>query len=80
MGLLDKVVLRYARQFWEPRAEWIGFVPPDGRFLEFFDLTASSGVPMLMGFSAGTPARAQESDDDDTLVTQASGLLRAGYA
>ena len=35
---------------------------------------------MLMGFSAGTPARAQESDDDDTLVTQASGLLRAGYA
>ncbi|MBM3659599.1 MAG: hypothetical protein FJW95_08860, partial [Actinobacteria bacterium] len=80
MGLLDKVVLRFPARFWGTGAEWIGFVPPTGRLLEFYDLTPAAGVPLLVGFSAGTPARDQEVFDDDTVVTEAATLLRAGYA
>ena len=79
MGVLDKVVLRFADQFWPAAPEWIGFADADGSLLEFFDLTRHSGAPLIVGFTAGTPARAQEERTDNAIVATAVAKLTGAY-
>ena len=80
MGTLDKVVLVFSEVFWPENAGFIGFENNSGRFIEWFNLAPYVGAPVLMAFTAGSPARDQESMTDEQLVDEAVALLKAAFA
>lgn len=80
MGVLDKVVLRFDEQFWDD-SDLIGFVGNEpGLFIEWVNLSAVTGTPMLMGFNAGTVARQLEQRTDEEIIDAAVEALRTIYA
>jgi monoamine oxidase len=80
MGLLDKVILEFPEVFWNDRYQWFGYVGEDrGGWAQWFDLTPTSGRPMLVCFHAGTAADELAALTDDEVVTQAMSVLRSVF-
>jgi polyamine oxidase len=80
MGTLNKVVLLFDDVFWPEDVGFIGFNRDDGRFIECLNLYQQTGEPVLMCFTAGTPAVDQEALTDDELVADAIDMLREAFA
>ena len=81
MGLLDKLVLRFDRVFWD-RRDVIAYIPPAGslgRWVEWYDLSRVTGEPILMGFNAADVAADLSSLTDDQMVASAMAVLRRIY-
>jgi polyamine oxidase len=80
MGLLDKVILEFPEVFWNDRYQWFGYVGKErGAWAQWFDLTATSGRPMLVCFHAGTAADELAALTDDEVVAQAMSTLRSVF-
>ena len=80
MGVLNKVVLRFSKVFWEKSAEVIGYIPKKkGEWVEFFNLHPITGKPILVGFNAGSYAKALEDWADEKIVAAAMQTLRTIY-
>ena len=53
-GCMEKVVLRFDRKFWDVGAHVIGVTgTPQGRFLDWYDVSGVVGAPTLVGFTVG---------------------------
>ncbi len=79
MGTLSKVVLEFTEQFWPNDIERFEFSTPNSRLLEFLNLAPFTGKPILVGFTAGTPAVEMEAIEDQDLVDEAVVLLRDAF-
>ena len=89
-GDLEKVILRYDKQWWGPERVFGivgGGVPgrasnlaPNSalRWTEFYNLTDVVGAPALVGFSGGSAAR-QRPKSDSACVAEALGMLQAAF-
>ena len=86
-GDLEKVVLRYDKQWWGPeRVIGIvgGGVPGQSaesalRWTEFFNVTDVVGTPAIVGFSGGTAALRRPATDAGC-VAEAVAMLQAAYS
>lgn len=79
-GLLDKCWLRFPRVFWDRDVDVIDHVSDvPGRWNEWYDLSHLTGEPVLLGFNAGTYARALTRLPDDAVVADAMDVLRHLY-
>lgn len=88
-GNLEKVVLRYAEQWWGGRQVYgvVGGGAPGApagslaalRWTEWYSLTDLLGFPALVGFSGGAAARAR-SRSDAACVAEAKAALAAAFA
>ncbi|MDP1879268.1 MAG: FAD-dependent oxidoreductase [Actinomycetota bacterium] len=80
-GNLEKVVLRFERDWWRKDfgddVRVIGIV--GGRWSEWYDISDVTGVPSLVGFCGGTQARGRPASDE-ACVAEAVGELTAAYA
>jgi polyamine oxidase len=80
MGLLDKVVLEFPEVFWNDHYQWFGHVGENrGAWAQWFDLTPTSGRPMLVCFHAGTAASKLAALTDDEAVAEAMSILRSVF-
>ncbi len=70
-GILGKIYLRFAQQFWPENSKWFGRMPdaPDrrGTFNTFVSHVEETGLPILLGFANGQAARRYDGDmaEDD---------------
>lgn len=79
-GCMEKVILRFDKRFWDVGAHVIGLAgTPQGRFLDWYDVTDVVGVPSLVGFTVGDEARAMNSWSDREVVAAAMRTLRGVY-
>jgi monoamine oxidase len=76
MGVYNKVVLRFPSRFWGD--DWV--IRQQGASGEiwhsWYDLTRTTGAPVLAALVGGPSARALEALDDDELVAAALAALR----
>jgi monoamine oxidase len=80
MGLLSKVWLRFPQAFWDADAQFIGRVPAErGAWVEWLNLSAFTGVPVLAGFNAGEFAWRLEEQTDEEIIAGAMDALRSIY-
>ncbi|KAL5615369.1 hypothetical protein BROUX41_005417 [Berkeleyomyces rouxiae] len=90
-GVLNKVILTYQEPFWETDRDIFGILRdpanPDsmrqeeyaenrGRLFQWFNVSISSGLPCLVALMAGKAGYATENEDDESLVREATMLLR----
>lgn len=78
MGLLDKMILRYAEVTWPQGSSPFPHDDPDGWLLEWWDLVPVVGAPILMGLTAGSAARSLAAVDDPTALNAAVASSPAG--
>ena len=79
-GAMEKVILRFERAFWDRGAHCIGLAgTPEGRFLDWYDLTDVTGVPSLVGFTTGDVARDLARWSERDVVAAAMRALRRVY-
>ena len=78
MGVLDKVILRFPRQFWDT---WRMQLDPlfNETFWAFDDRSDYFKEPVLMGFSVGDTAKNLEQESDEKIKQKAMDLLRSRY-
>lgn len=77
MGVLNKVVLKYAAPFWPEEGFFFGHLgQPVGEFPEFLNVQGLAGAPVLMGLTGGDFARSTEQLDDESVVADAMTALR----
>ncbi len=77
MGLLDKVYLRFPRQFWPNQPELLGFIGNSrGEWAEWLNIANYTDKPILLGFNAATFARKTETWADEQIVYGAMDTLR----
>jgi monoamine oxidase len=80
MGLLNKTYLRFPRQFWPARADWLGLVStPKGRWAEYINVARSVPQPILLGFNAATFARWLEHRTDEQTIAGMVAALRSMF-
>lgn len=80
MGLLNKIVLRYAERFWPADTDFLGFASRmPGQFPQFLNLSALNGEPILVAAVAGDYARALEPLRDQQIVARAQYVLRTMF-
>jgi monoamine oxidase len=80
MGVLNKVILRFSKVFWEKRAEVIGHIPKKkGEWVEFYNFYHTTGKPILVGVNAGSYAKTLEDWSDEEIVAAAMQTLRTVY-
>lgn len=80
MGTLNKLYLRFSSVFWDAEPQFIGWMPEqNGRWTEFLNLAALIDEPILVGFVAGSAARAVEDEPDHVVVADAMAVLRRIY-
>jgi monoamine oxidase len=80
MGVLNKVVLRFPKVFWEKQAAVIGYIPKKkGEWVEFFNFYPVTGQPILVGFNAGSYAQTLEGWTDEKIVAAGMQTLRTLY-
>lgn len=79
-GSLQKVVLRFDREWWRQDygddAQVLGLV--GGRWTEWYNITNVTGVPSLVGFCGGRQAARRPTSDADC-VAEAMAELRGAY-
>jgi monoamine oxidase len=79
MGVLEKVVLRFDAPFWDD-TDLLGYVGREpGQFAEWLNLYPVTASPVLVGFNAGSVARALLTRSDTGVATAASQALAAMY-
>jgi monoamine oxidase len=79
-GCMEKVILRFDRKFWDVGAHVIGVAgTPQGRFLDWYDISNVIGVPALVGFTVGDAARELNRWTDREVVAAAMRTLRRVY-
>jgi monoamine oxidase len=79
-GATEKVILQFHRVFWDRGAHCVGVAgTPEGRFLDWYDLTDLTGVPSLVGFTVGDAARDLVTWSDRAVVDAAMRTLRGVY-
>jgi monoamine oxidase len=79
VGLLDKVVLRYAERTW-PSGATLGVVgPPLGNTIAAVDLHAVSGAPMVAAFVGGRHAWALERLGQQAMARAVTAALADGF-
>ncbi len=79
-GCMEKVILRFDRKFWDVGAHVMGLVgTPQGRFLDWYDLSAVVGTPALVGFTVGDAGRDLNTWTDREVVASAMKTLRGVY-
>ncbi len=80
MGLLNKTYLRFPRQFWPAKADWLGFVSETkGHWSEYLNVAKFLGQPVLLGFNAATFARQVEKQTDEETIVGMVAALRAMF-
>ncbi len=80
MGLLDKIVLRFNRVFWDADADYLNYIAPTrGDWPEFVNLAPAVHMPVLVALRGANTARDAESRSDADLVTDAMRVLRMMY-
>ncbi len=79
-GCMEKVILRFDRKFWDVGAHVIGVAgTPQGRFLDWYDLSHVVGTPALVGFTVGDAGRDLNTWTDREVVEAAMKTLRNTY-
>jgi len=80
MGVLDKVVLRFNRVFWDTDADYLNYIAPmRGDWPEFVNLAPAVQMPLLVALRGANAARDAEGRGDGDLVTDAMRVLRMIY-
>lgn len=79
VGLLDKIILRFPRQFWgdELFSGYLGEPPGEG--VELLHLHQAVGAPVLMCFNAGSVASAYQALPEADAVARVMEILRRLY-
>lgn len=90
-GILNKVVLVYKEPFWDTTRDIFGVLREPlqraslnqshysnnrGRFFQWFNATKTSGLPTLIALMAGDAAYQTESETNESLVNEATTVLR----
>ncbi|KAG5919274.1 hypothetical protein E4U42_006567 [Claviceps africana] len=93
-GVLNKVVLVYDKIFWDSGRHIFGVLrnPPSkdstkqedyslnrGRFFQWFNVTNTTGLPCLIGLMAGEAGFETERSSDESLVEEATQVLRGVF-
>jgi monoamine oxidase len=77
-GNLEKVFLRYEKQWW-PDRQILGVLNAPGlRWSQWYNLAGLVGAPVIFGFCGGTSAWSRPGDDD-ALVRQAQTVVESAY-
>lgn len=80
MGVLDKVVLRFNRVFWDADADYLNFIAPvRGNWPEFVNLASAVKAPVLVALLGADAARNAEGRGDADLISDAMRVLRVMY-
>lgn len=82
MGLLNKCYLRFPQVFWNPNADWVGYVPDStkyGQWAKWVSFVRPTGQPILLGFNAAAFGREMEKKSDADTVASAMATLRTMY-
>jgi len=80
MGVLDRIVLSYDKVFWDDDAVLIGHVAEEpGYFVEWQNLSAATGQPIISGFNAGSVAARIEALSDEEATAAATSVLETIY-
>ncbi|KAL1837534.1 hypothetical protein VTJ49DRAFT_3679 [Mycothermus thermophilus] len=93
-GVLNKVILVYKEPFWDESRDIFGvlrnptnrhsleqkdYAPNRGRFFQWFNVTRTSGMPVLIALMAGDAGFDTEQTCNDELVAEATAVLRSVY-
>ena len=93
-GVLNKVILVYKEPFWDEDRDIFGvlrnptnrhsldqkdYASQRGRFFQWFNVTRTSGLPVLIALMAGDAGFDTEQTCNDDLVAEATGILRSVY-
>lgn len=93
-GVLNKVILVYHTPFWEEDRDIFGvlrnptnrntldqkdYSSQRGRFFQWFNISKTSGLPVLLALMAGDAGFDTEQTCNDDLVTEATAILRSVY-
>ncbi|KAG6206340.1 hypothetical protein E4U50_004283 [Claviceps purpurea] len=93
-GVLNKVVLVYKEIFWDSNRHIFGVLrnPPNknstrqedyslnrGRFFQWFNVTNTTGLPCLIGLMAGEAGFDTERSTNESLVEEATQVLRSVF-
>jgi monoamine oxidase len=76
MGVLDKAVLVFDEVFWDDEHHVLGFISDrPGEWAEWLNLAAVAGIPVLVGFNAGSVARRFATMLEDEVIASALGVV-----
>jgi hypothetical protein len=78
-GLLDKVVLRFKKRFWEKDLRWLQVVPDSIGFTSFMNFFKQTLQPILVSFVSPEHGKIMETKDDNEVINEALGVLKAYY-
>lgn len=93
-GVLNKVILVYKEPFWDEDRDIFGILrnPPNrhsldqkdyasqrGRFFQWFNVSKTSGLPVLLALMAGDAGYDTEQTCNDDLVAEATEILRGVF-
>ena len=77
MGTLNKIALKFDRQFWPNDRHFIGYVgKKKGYYASFLNYAHINGAPVLVCFSAGSNARKAERYSDKRVKKEAMAVLK----
>jgi len=93
-GVLNKVILVYKEPFWDEDRDIFGvlrnptnrnsldqkdYASQRGRFFQWFNISKTSGLPVLLALMAGDAGFDTEQTCNDHLVAEATTILRSVY-
>ncbi|KAI2465071.1 flavin-containing amine oxidoreductase-domain containing protein [Annulohypoxylon bovei var. microspora] len=93
-GILNKIILVYAEAFWDTTKDIFGclrtpnsrhsvkqteYASQRGRCFQWFNVSNTSGIPVLIGLMAGDAGFDTEHSGNDELVAEATEVLRGVY-
>ncbi len=74
IGLLDKVVLRFKKRFWEKDLRWLQVVPEGIGFTSFMNFFKQTLEPILVAFVSPEHGKIMETKDDSDVINEALGV------
>ncbi|ORY07814.1 amine oxidase [Basidiobolus meristosporus CBS 931.73] len=75
MGVLDKTVLRFEKQFWPQEPELFTYLRPDLLWGEWLNIAHYTNEPILIGFNAASIAANLEKRSDEAIKASALEAL-----